>query len=552
MENTRMVSSLKRLRTPSFRTRLLLLQTLIVLVSMIVAGFLVNQLQERQFRDAYRDRMIAVGQSIATLPAILDAYDTADPSATIQPIAEVLRKASNVTYVVVTDDEGIRYSHPNPDRIGEKVSTDPSIPLSGEMFVGTQTGTLGESWRVKLPIYDDDNPDRILGSVSLGILESDLRADLANERNVMLLALLAAGVIGILGSTWLAYYLRRKTFKLEPEEIATLLETREAMISGIREGIIAVDLDGNIVLMNDAAKKLIGLGSDANPVGQPVTDVLEPGLVRLLDSGTPDEQLVLSERRLLLARGDVARIDDEIVGRLLIVRDHTELHSLLGQLEGAQSLAQGLRAQAHEFSNKLHIISGLLELGHDEDAIAFIERVGAGGAITGLSESDGRLNVEVAALLLSKRARAGELGVGLTLVEGSRLEVATDDPRDAEILTDVLTVLGNLIDNAVDAAPHGGGVWVTLSDGDRFSITVEDNGTGVPGELYDSIFNVGVTTKTSDSAGRGASRGIGLALVQRLVEKHNGYTDVTESQHGGARFVVEFTKSPGRVAEGVT
>ena len=144
-----MVSQLKLYFTPSFRTRLLLLQTLIVLVSMVVAGFLVNQLQERQFRDAYRDRMIAVAQSIATLPAILDAYDTSDPSATIQPIAEVVRRASNVTYIVVTDDQGIRYSHTNPERIGEKVSTNPSIPLSGVMYVGTQTGTLGESWRVK-------------------------------------------------------------------------------------------------------------------------------------------------------------------------------------------------------------------------------------------------------------------------------------------------------------------------------------------------------------------------------------------------------------------
>lgn len=537
-----MVSVLKRLAAPSFRTRLLMLQALIVLVSMVVAGLLVSQLQERQFRDAYRDRMIAVGQSIATLPAILDAYDTADPSATIQPIAEVLRKASDVTYIVVTDDEGIRYSHPNVERIGQKVSTDPSIPLSGEMYVGTQTGTLGESWRVKLPIYDDDDPSRILGAVSLGILEADLRADLAGERNVMLLALLAAGAIGVAGSAWLGSYLRRKTFRLEPEEIATLLETREAMISGIREGIIAVDLDGDIVLINDAAKGLIGLDTDRDVIGTPATSALEPGLVRLLDSGTTDEQLVLSEHRLLLARGDVAKIDDEIVGRLLILRDHTELHSLLGQLEGAQSLAQGLRAQAHEFSNQLHVISGLLELDRNDEAIAFIERVGAGGAITGLSEDNSHINVEVAALILSKRARASELGVRLTLTEGSRLNVNTDDPAEADVLTDVLTVLGNLIDNALDAAPYGGGVWVTLSDGDRITITVEDNGEGVPPELYDSIFNVGVTTKATDATGRSGSRGIGLALVQRLVEKHHGYTDVTESEYGGARFVVELTR----------
>lgn len=547
-----MASLLKRMLAPSFRTRLLLLQALIVCATMVVAGLLVNQLQERQFRDAYRDRMIAVGQSIASLPAILDAYDTDDPSAIIQPIAEVLREASNVTYVVVTDENGIRYSHPNPERIGEKVSTDPSIPLSGEMYVGTQTGTLGESWRVKLPIYDDDDPDRILGSVSLGILESDLRADLADERNVMMLSLLIAGLIGILGSTWLGYYLRRKTFKLEPEEIATLLETREAMISGIREGIVAVDLAGEIVLMNDAAKTLLGIPAHEDAAGRPAAEVLEPGLVRLIDADSSAEQLVLSKRRLLLARSDEARLEDKVVGRLLILRDHTELHSLLDQLEGAQSLAQGLRAQAHEFSNQLHVISGLLELGRSEEAVAFIERVGAGGAITGVGQGEGDVNVEVAALLLSKRARAQELGVQLLVAEDSRLQVDAGDPQQVERLTDVLTVLGNLIDNAVDAAPHGGTVWVGFSDGEKVTLTVEDDGEGIPAELQHTIFDVGVTTKSGGASGRSASRGIGLALVQRLVEKHHGSIAVQRSEHGGAAFTVQLASARQPVPGGVS
>lgn len=531
--------------------RLLLLQALIVCATMVVAGFLVNQMQERQFREAYRDRMIAVAQSVATLPTILEAYQTTDPSETIQPIAEVVREASNVTYIVVTDDEGIRYSHPNPDRIGERVSTDPSIPLAGGMYVGTQTGTLGESWRVKVPIFDESDPSTIIGSVSVGILESDLRADLADERNVMFLSLLAAGVIGILGSTWLGYYLRRKTFKLEPEEIATLLETREAMISGIREGIVAVDLNSEIVLMNDAAKSLLGIRDGQEVIGKPVADVLEPSLARLVETGSTAEQLVLSERRLLLARSDMAKLEDKIVGRLLILRDHTELHSLLNQLEGAQSLAQGLRAQAHEFSNQLHVISGLLELGRSEEAVAFIERVGAGGAITGLGQDDGTMNVEVAALLLSKRARAQELGVRVAVADGSTLALDTENAQHSEVLTDILTVLGNLIDNAVDAAPHGGTVWVKLRGGDTIVLTVDDTGDGVPSELRDTIFDVGVTTKSTDSSSRATSRGIGLALVQRLVEKHHGSVTVSQSTHGGARFTVELDVTRQPVSAGI-
>jgi two-component system CitB family sensor kinase len=547
-----MASKMKRSFAPSFRMRLLLLQALVVCATMVVAGFLVNQMQERQFREAYRDRMIAVAQSVATLPTILEAYKTEDPSAIIQPITEVVREASNVTYIVVTDSEGIRYSHTNPGRIGEKVSTDPSIPLTGGMYVGTQTGTLGESWRVKVPIFDRSDPSTIIGSVSVGILESDLRADLADERNVMFLSLLAAGVIGILGSTWLGYYLRRKTFKLEPEEIATLLETREAMISGIREGIVAVDLNSEIVLMNDAAKSLVGIRDDQEVIGRPIAEVLEPSLARLVETGSTAEQLVLSERRLLLARSDMAKLEDKIVGRLLILRDHTELHSLLNQLEGAQSLAQGLRAQAHEFLNQLHVISGLLELGRNEEAVAFIERVGAGGAITGLGQDDGTMNVEVAALLLSKRARAQELGVRVVVTEGSRLALETDGSIDSEVLTDVLTVLGNLIDNAVDAAPHNGTVWVELLDGDSIVLSVEDTGDGVPAELRETIFDVGVTTKSTDSSSRSTSRGIGLALVRRLVEKHHGSITVSQSVHGGARFTAELHPATALVPGGIT
>ena len=142
----------------SLRVQLLLLQAFIVCVATLITGTIAATLQERAIRDAYQDRMVAVAQSVARLPAILDALDDRDPAATVQPIAEVIREASDVTYVVVTDADGIRLSHPEPDRIGEPVSTDPGVPLSGEMYVGTQTGTLGESWRVKVPIFAADGP----------------------------------------------------------------------------------------------------------------------------------------------------------------------------------------------------------------------------------------------------------------------------------------------------------------------------------------------------------------------------------------------------------
>jgi len=127
---------------------------------------------EQQLRAAYKGRLIGVAESVARLPSVVHPFGTPQPAQTIQPIAEVIRQASNVTYVVVTDRNGVRQSHPNPAEIGRPVSTDPSVPLSGEIYVGTQTGTLGESWRVKVPIFDGAGTG--IGSASVGVLGSTL------------------------------------------------------------------------------------------------------------------------------------------------------------------------------------------------------------------------------------------------------------------------------------------------------------------------------------------------------------------------------------------
>ncbi|GAA1801667.1 hypothetical protein GCM10009749_07210 [Agromyces neolithicus] len=384
--------------------QLLLLQVAIVLTTVVGTGVTATWLQEQQLRDAYQDRMIAVAQSVAGLPVIIDAFDDADPSATIQAVAEVVRESSDVTYVVVANDAGIRYSHPNPDRIGEKVSTDPAIPLSGQIYVGTQTGTLGESWRVKVPIFDAAGG--VMGQVSVGILESELRADFLDGLAVLLIALVAAAVIGVVGSAWIGRVIRRRIYGLEPDEIRAMLETREAMLHGIREGLVAVDDDGRILLMNDAAARLLDVPDAEAVLGERVDEVLDAELARFIASGEERETPVLSGERILLVHGDRVRVDSRDIGAIAILRDRTELEAMLRELQGAQGLAEGLRAQSHEFSNKLHVVSGLLELGHVDAAIAFIERVGSGGALSAVDEHDGISDVEIAALVLAKRSRA--------------------------------------------------------------------------------------------------------------------------------------------------
>ncbi|MFF2496313.1 ATP-binding protein [Agromyces sp. NPDC058064] len=527
--------------------QLLLLQLAIVLVTVVGTGLTAMWLQEQQLREGYQDRMIAVAQSVAGLPVITSAFDDADPAATIQPVAEVVREASDVTYVVVSDDAGIRYSHPNPDRIGERVSTDPAIPLSGRIYVGTQTGTLGESWRVKVPIFDDDG--EVMGQVSVGILESELRADFLGNLTLLLVALVIAAVIGVIGSAWIGRLIRRRIYGLEPDEIRAMLETREAMLHGIREGLVAVDDRGRVVLVNDAAARLLDLDGTAEVLGRRVDEVLDPELARFITSGEERESPVLSGERVLLVHGDRVRVDGREIGSIAILRDRTELETTLRELEGAQTLADGLRAQSHEFSNKLHVVSGLLELGHLDAALDFIERVGSGGALSTLDAHEGLADLEIAALVLAKRTRAQELGIAVELAPDAHL----DATHGAEPRTELVTIVANLIDNAIEACVLGGRVVLDVRDDlepGAVVVRVDDDGPGVPPAQREAIFEPDVSGK-APVPGK-ARRGIGLAIVQRIARRLGGEARVGDSPLGGARFTVRLPWGGAGEAVGAT
>lgn len=511
------------IRRFSLRSQLLVLQLLIVMATVAIVGVVATQMQATQIRDSYQQQMIGVAKSVATLPSIKEAFETDEPSKTIQPIADLIRKSSGVTYVVVTDAQGIRYSHPDEDRIGKPVSTDPSVPLSGEMYVGTQTGTLGESWRVKLPVRDDAN--NVIGTVSVGILESELREDLYDDLPGLILWLLGAALVGTLGAVWVARLIWRRIYRLEPEEIASLLETREAMLHGIGEGLVAVDENDRIVVINDEAARLLDLGPES--VGRAAADVLDPSLLALLhDEGAASERMLLAGERILLGQRNDARIDDQAVGVVLILRDRTELQNTLRELDGARDLTEALRAQAHEFSNRMHVISGLIELGQSDEAVDFIARAGHGGSLTRAAVAPGIENPDVVALLLAKTTTSEERGV--------RLQIDPESVVRDEDNADLVTVVGNLIDNAVDACAPNGTVEVAFHvDSTGTFVTVADDGPGIPEADRSRIFESGWSTK-----GAAGTRGIGLALVQRVARRRGGTVTVDASPAGGARFEV--------------
>jgi two-component system CitB family sensor kinase len=526
------------MRSMTLRVQLLLLQVLIVCVVTVGTGVVAGAMQERAIRDAYQDRMQAVALSVARLPAILEALDDEEPALIIQPIAEVIREASNVTYVVVTDAEGIRYSHPNPERIGEMVSTDPSVPLSGEIYVGTQTGTLGPSWRVKVPIFIDGE---IVGTVSVGILESDLSAEFVANLYWLLIAMGGSAIVGVLGAALVTAIIRRRIYRLEPKEIASLVENRETTLHRLTEGVVTVDEHGTIELVNDAAAELLDAPA-ADLVGRPARDALGGALADVLEQGEQEGRLVLAGERVLIARSTGTHDAGEAVAATLLLRDHTELHEMLRRVDGAQSLTDGLRAQAHEFANAMHVVAGLLEIGRGDEARAFIARRTPGGSI-GLRDDATLLgDPELTALLSVKAAQARELGIDLDVSQTGSL----DRPLDPALAADLVTILGNLVDNAIEACGVGDRIEVAVDLGaTALAVTVDDSGAGVPEHLRGWIFTEGMSTKGPDGETQ-AGRGIGLALVRRVVERRRGSIGAEEAPIGGARFRLVIPRSSRR------
>jgi len=515
-------------RRPRLSTQILLLQVTIIVLT-VGAGLAVSVVQARRQLDKQTgEHSLAIARAVASLDAIIDAFDDPDPERTINPIAEGIRKRTMAAFIVVANREGIRYSHPDPAKIGERVSTDPSVALSGREYIGSQTGTLGRSVRAKVPIRDRDG--RVIGLVSVGFLERTISARLRADLPVILIAPGVGLALGVLGSMMLAGRIKRRTFGLEPHEIVTLVEQREAMLHGIREGTITTDLDGRVTLVNDEARRLLDLADDA--VGRDITEIVPPGHVREVmagNVGAPDQVVLVNDRVLVVNRMPVAVRGTE-VGAVITLRDRTELEGLMRELNDVRSLADALRAQEHEFSHRLHVIAGLMEVGRHDDAVRFIQQESLVRQALVASLMESGADPVLVGLLLGKAAVASERGAELRVTEDSRL------PGELAEARDVITIVGNLVDNALDSlAPAGSGsVEVTIREEEGgILIRVHDSGPGIDAELVDEIFTDGFTTKVATGVGR---RGLGLALVSGAVQRRGGTIDVENAD--GARFTV--------------
>ena len=535
---------------PGLQAKVLLIQVGIVLlvVGAVSAAFVA--ILARVVEREYGERVLNVAHTVALLPALPQAFDSPDPSATLQPLMESVRQADNLSFVVVSNRDRIRYSHPVPEEVGQPLSTDDQPALEGQSYVTVEQGTLGRSIRAKVPIFAADG--RVIGVVSVGILEAQVQDLLWSYRPQMAAVGVGALLSGIVVSWLLARHIKRQIFGLEPPEIARLLEQREAMLHGIREGVVAVDRQGTITLVNDAARRLLDLPDGV--VGRPVEEVMpESSLRGVVDSGQPQEDQVTlgrNGRAIVINRMPMWR-HGQLVGAIATFRDQTEVQRLARELSGARSHLDALRAQAHEFANRLHTISGLLELGWPDRAVSLINATTQAqqALVDDLPRRIG--DPEVAALLLGKTSVAVERGVSLEVSPDSHL-----DPADV-YGPDLVTIVGNLIDNAFEATQGQAErrVEVDIQEADGgIGLRVRDTGPGIPADDLDRIFEQGFSTKSGD----GRARGVGLALVRRAVARWGGRIDVHNEP--GAVFDIWLPRpsasreaaAPGRQLVGMT
>ncbi|MFI8850211.1 sensor histidine kinase [Streptomyces sp. 891-h] len=542
---------------------------LVVGVTALVSGLFLAPLSDQLDRQAMR-RALAIAQTTAARPGLASeltsaAHRAQRPTARgpLQREAERIRHATGAEYVVIMDERGVRWAHPSPSALGHHVSTDPGQVLAGHDVTQIDVGTLGRTARGKAPLRDSDG--RIIGAVSVGIDYANVREGLLALVPRLLTYAGGALAVGALAAYLLARRLRRRTHALAFSDISALLAEREAMLHGLAEGVVALDADGRVRLVNDEAQRLLGLGPEA--LGRPVTEALGPGRTADVLAGrvTGRDLVTVRGARVLVAN----RMPTADGGAVATLRDRTELERLGRELEGTRGLLDALRAQDHEHANRLHTLLGLLELGLYEEAAQFV--TGALGVRRATAEevTERVHDPLVSALLVGKAAVAAERGVALRLAPDSFLPDRLVDPSG------LVTVVGNLVDNALDAAAGSAGAAVEVAlrgeDDRSVVLTVRDTGPGVPPEHRELVFEEGWSTKAVRVAfgdedrepgegardpvelgeGGGAHRGLGLALVRRFAERAGGEARVGESAEGGAEFRVVLPEALEADATGV-
>jgi len=520
-------------RNYKLSTKIIILSFCSVLLVILVGGSVMVNKIATIMEDEMGKRALAIARTMAQTPLIQENVQNSQGWLKIQPIAEKTRVATGAEYIVVVNMDGTRYSHPVADRIGKHFSGEDIFPsLSDQESVSSAKGVLGPSVRAFVPIKADEGT-RQVGVVVVGILTPTFSGIYKSIRFEVYSVLFLCSVLGFLGSIFLAGRIKEAMFKMEPAEIARLLEERIAIFQALGEGIIAIDSEYKITVANEAARKI--LGTTDRLVGKSIRDVLEnSNLPRVLENGEPEfNQEMVTNNTVIISNRIPVRVKGQVVGAVATFRDRTEIHRLAEELTGVKAFVEALRVQNHEHLNRLHTIAGLIQLKKYHDVMDYVFNITEEQKnITSFLTRRIKDN-SLAGLILGKYGRAKEIRADMIIDNSSSL-ARLPDKVDSNAL---VVIIGNILENAIEALKGCESfpkkIYFSVSDkGGGLKITVEDSGPGIPEQIRERIFDNGFSTKGEDG------HGLGLYIVKEHVMAAGGSICVDSSPGQGTRFTI--------------
>ncbi len=528
---------------------------LIVIAAVLMAVSAVSVEQTRfSFQREQGRRVLALAENLAANPVVRRAPVQTAGSALAGAVAQ-MQATTGVEVVMIADVDGAVVASTDSLRLGETVtwpqlrvapgrSSSATVELSGTSYLLAAAPILSN------PVAQGDPVD-LLG-IAMVARPSPSRVDSLLTAGPSLLTYLgAAMVLGVIGSLLLARWIKRQTLGLEPADIVALAEQREAVFSGIAEGVIALDPRDRVTMINPLAVRLLSLPRDT--VGMSLADLGVEGRLREVLTGTAgaeqDAVVIRSGRVLVLNRMPVRHAGREL-GSVTTLRDRTQLAELESEIGAFRGTTDLLRAQTHEFANQLHTISGLVQIGDYEEVVTYVESLTQRRAAIDLTVSRRVLDRSIAALLVAKSAVAAERRVTLQITDRTHVR-----PLDPQSSFDLGTVLGNLIQNAIDASAGSQQAedrtpWVEVEirqSGSTVEISVSDSGPGVDSSIATEVFEHGFTTK----AAQDGERGIGLALTKLVCRRRGGEVEIHNTRDG-AEFVARMTITPAEPRDATT
>lgn len=532
--------TIKRKYYASFTNRLFLsLLCFSAICFICIYGYLWG-LMKSQLYHHLGEKALVQAKEVAIIPEVINAVEN-NKLQELEHIVRAIYQQSDASFIVIGDKNANRLFHSQKSKINLPMQGNDNLAvLNGESLITLRKGSLGYSLRGKAPIVNQNG--QVIGIVSIGYMQDEIDTFHFNQFIPVIIFCLVIMIALFIFSWYFSRSIKKQMFNLEPKEITLLVRQQEAIMESIFEGLIAIDLNYRITIINHAARQLLKIGKHTNGlINQPLFNYVTPIRFftdpRNIHHDVHDEICYINDTVVIASRVRIM-INNNIEGWVISFRDKNDINLLSLQLCQVRQHADNLRAIQHEHLNWMATLSGMLYMQLYDEALCLVQSQTEKNQQL-LDDLNKRFTIpSVCGLLLGKYSKAHELGIELIFDPQCQLHSLPYNLDETEFIS----ILGNLLDNAFNAILNANGhskrIDFYLSDvTDEVVLEVADNGTGIDPIIRDYIFEQGVTSQSQ------GNHGIGLHLVDTYVKKSNGYIEVGDNMPNGAIFSLFMPKN---------